>query len=295
MPLVSIGMPVFNSEATLKSSINSVLGQTFVDFELIISDNCSTDSTSAICQEYANKDSRIVYIRQPVNIGAAQNFKFVFDQGKGQYFLWAAGDDERSSDFLEENVRFLETHADYVASTSPNCYEDQEPVGDNLVTFEIVGTIEERFMQFFDNCWRSHGVFYSVFRKEVLDDCEALGHSFTAADWAIDLFLIKHGNVHRSVNGMIVFGANGLSRGVDPFGHFRNEFIEWILPFKSLNPYVLKLSADLPLAVRINIMKRLLKLNLAVSYLPLYTVIHRSLYPIYCRYFKPHLSHGKSK
>jgi glycosyltransferase involved in cell wall biosynthesis len=288
-------MPVFNSEATLKLAIDSILKQTFTDFELIISDNCSTDSTSAICQEYANKDSRISYIRQATNIGGVRNFKFVLDQGRRKYFLWAAADDVRSSDFLEENVRFLETHADYVASTSPNCFEGQNPVGTNLVTFEIVGSVEERFMQFFDNCWQSHGIFYSVFRKEALSTCEVLNQSFTAADWVVDLFLIKHGNVHRSVNGLTTFGVNGASRGVDAWGAFRNGLIEWVVPFKSLSAYVFKLSADLPLAVRFTIIKRLLKLNLAVSYRPLYAVIHPILYPMYYRYVRGYLRQGKSK
>lgn len=294
VPLVSIGMPIFNSEATLKLAIDSILEQTFTDFELIISDNCSTDSTSAICQEYANKDSRISYIRQAANIGSVRNFKFVLDQGRCNYFLWAAGDDVRSPDFLEENVQFLETHADYVASTSPNYFEGQNPVGTNLVTFEIVGSVEERFMQFFDNCWQSHGIFYSVFRKEILADCEVLNQSFTALDWAIDLFLIKHGNVHRSVNGLTTFGVNGVSRGADAWGVFRNGFIEWVVPFKSLTAYMFKLSADLPLPVRYTIIKRLLKLNLSVSYRPLYAIIYPVLYPIYRRYVRQYLRPNRS-
>jgi glycosyltransferase involved in cell wall biosynthesis len=297
MPLVSVGMPVFNSEATLETVIDSLLGQSFTDFELIISDNASTDATPAICQDYANKDSRIKYIRQPKNVGANRNFKFVFEQGKGRYFLWAAGDDVRSSDFLEENVQFLETHADYVASTSPNRFEGQDPEGDNLVTFEIVGTIEERFEKFFENCWQSHGIFYSVFHKDVLGDCEVLaqGITFTGLDWAVDLILVKHGNIHRTIKGLTIFGVNGVSMSADPWGAFRNKFIEWIVPFYSLSAYVLNLTGDLPLAVRFKIMKRLLKLNLSVSYRPLYVVIHRLLYPTYCRYVKPYMRRGRSK
>jgi glycosyltransferase involved in cell wall biosynthesis len=294
-PLVSIGMPVFNCEATLKSALDSMLEQSFSDFELIISDNCSTDSTSAICQEYASKDSRIIYIRQPINIGPFPNFNFVFNQGKGRYFLWAAGDDIRSSDFLEENVHFLETHIDYVASTSPNCFEGQESAEDNLVTFEIVGTTEERFMQFFENCWQSNGIFYSVYRKEVLRDCKVLEQSFFAIDWVIDLFLIKQGNIHRTSKGLAIFGASGASNTGNPWRTFRNSFIEWIVPFYRLNIYVWKLSWDLPIPVRIKIMKKLLKLNLSVSYRPLYAAFYPVLYPIYCRYIKQLVRHDKSK
>lgn len=292
MPLVSVGMPVYNADATLKLAIDSVLNQSFTDFELIISDNCSTDSTSDICKEYASKDPRIIYIRQNSNIGGARNLKFVLNQGGSKYFLWAAGDDVRSPNFLEENVEFLENHANYVASTSPNCFEGQDPTSENLVVFDIVGNVEERFMRFFDNCWKSHGIFYSVFRRQILGDCDVLDRSFAAVDWVVNLTLIKNGNIHRSANGLTIFGVNGVSSGADRWGAFRNDFVEWILPFKSMSAHVFRLSADLPFAVRFSVMKRLIRFNIAASYLPLYSVIHAVLHPIYCRYIKRYLPLG---
>jgi glycosyltransferase involved in cell wall biosynthesis len=295
LPMVSIGMPIFNSEATLRLAIDSILKQSYTEFELIISDNCSTDSTSEICREYEKIDSRIFYIRQAENIGATKNFEFVFNQGRGKYFLWAAGDDERSFDFLEVNIKFLEAHSGYIASTSPNCFASEETQGHGFVSFDIVGSVEERFIKFFDNCWQSHGIFYSVFRREVLINCEILGSSFMAADWAINLCLIKHGNVHRSVNGLTTFGVNGVSRGADAWGIFRNGFVEWVVPFKSLTAYVFKLSADLPFPIRYRIIKRLLKLNLSVSYRPLYAIIYPVLYPIYRRYVRQNLRSSSYK
>lgn len=292
-------MPVFNCEATLKLAIDSILKQTFTDFELIISDNCSTDSTSLICQEYAKNDPRIVYIKQPINIGGWQNFRFVLDQGGSHYFWWAAGDDVHSSDFLEVNIQYLETHADYVASTSPNCFQGQNPVGPNLVTFEIVGAVEDRFIQFFDNCWQSHGIFYSVFRKKALLDCAEIRKCLDkscgiAMDWEVILSLANQGNIHRNANGLTIFGVNGISRIGNPWAAARSFFIEWIIPFYTFNSYVWKLSKDLPLVSRIKIMKRLLKFNLGVSYYPLYAVIHPILYPIYYRFIRGYLRHGKS-
>jgi glycosyltransferase involved in cell wall biosynthesis len=283
-------MPVYNADATLKSAIDSVLNQSFTDFELIISDNCSTDSTSLICQEYVEKDPRVTYLRQSSNIGGARNLKFVLDQGKSKYFLWAAGDDVRSFDFLKENVDFLENHTNYVASTSPNCFEGQEPTSKNLVVFEIVGNVEERFIQFFDNCWKSHGIFYSVFRRHVLGDCDVLNHSFAAVDWVVNLTLIKNGNIHRSANGLTIFGVNGVSSGADRWGAFRNDFLEWIVPFKSMSSHVFRLSVDFPFAVRFRIVKRLIRFNIAASYLPIYSVIHAVLHPIYSRYIKKYFA-----
>lgn len=92
-PHVTLGMPVHNGERYIRQAIDSVRSQTFEDFELVIADNASTDSTEAICREYVRTDSRIRYHRQARNLGAAQNFNFVFNQCRSPYFKWMAHDD----------------------------------------------------------------------------------------------------------------------------------------------------------------------------------------------------------
>jgi glycosyltransferase involved in cell wall biosynthesis len=101
MAMVSIGMPVFNGEKNIKEAIESLINQTFIDIELIISDNASTDSTSSICQSYAKADHRIKYIRQSSNIGAHANFLYVLNSASGEYFMWAAHDDIWSKEWIE--------------------------------------------------------------------------------------------------------------------------------------------------------------------------------------------------
>lgn len=101
IPKVSIGMPVYNGEAFIRAAVESLLAQTFKDFELIISDNASTDLTEKICRDYASKDPRIRYVRQKNNIGALGNFLFVLNEAAGDYFMWNAADDYRSSDCVE--------------------------------------------------------------------------------------------------------------------------------------------------------------------------------------------------
>ena len=83
-PKVSIGMPVYNGAKTIEKAINSLLAQTFKDFELIISDDASDDETGSICQRYASKDSRILYVRQAQNIGEYSNSKFLLSKAKGK-------------------------------------------------------------------------------------------------------------------------------------------------------------------------------------------------------------------
>lgn len=107
-PRVSIGLPVYNGENYLKDAIDSILSQTFTDFELIISDNASTDRTPDICQAYAVKDPRIRYYRIEQNQGAARNFNRVFELSLGGYFKWAAHDDIIASDYISKCVEVLD-------------------------------------------------------------------------------------------------------------------------------------------------------------------------------------------
>tara|TARA_B100000953_G_scaffold299311_1_gene298796 strand:+ start:169 stop:1101 length:933 start_codon:yes stop_codon:yes gene_type:complete len=118
-PQVSIGMPVYNTdEKFLYTALDCLLKQSYSNFELIISDDCSTDSTSRICREYAKKDSRINYIRQEKNMGALPNFNFVLEQAKSKYFMWAEVDDKWKPDFIEKNVSILESNPKFVGSIS---------------------------------------------------------------------------------------------------------------------------------------------------------------------------------
>ena len=113
-PTVSIGMPVYNGEKYLRQAISSILNQTYPDFELIISDNASTDETRQICLQYAARDRRIRYQCNPQNIGAAKNFNLVFKLASGKYFKWMAHDDTVTSDFLSKCVDILEQNLQVV-------------------------------------------------------------------------------------------------------------------------------------------------------------------------------------
>ncbi len=108
-PKVSIGLAVYNGEKYLKQAVNSILAQTFTDFELIISDNASTDRTQQICEEYARQDPRIRYSRNPENIGGANNENLTFKLSRGRYFRWAAHDDVCGPRLLEKLVEALDS------------------------------------------------------------------------------------------------------------------------------------------------------------------------------------------
>src|SRR5260370_23324994 len=94
LPRVSVGLPVFNGERYLARALGCLLAQDYQDFELIVSDNASTDATESICREYAARDPRLRYHRNETNIGASPNYNRVFGLARGEFFKWASHDDE---------------------------------------------------------------------------------------------------------------------------------------------------------------------------------------------------------
>jgi glycosyltransferase involved in cell wall biosynthesis len=127
-PLLSVGLFIYNGEPFIRESLDSLLSQTFRDFELIISDNGSTDRTQAICEQYASLDSRLHYYRNERNRGAGWNIRRVFELATGKYFKWAACDDLCSSDFFERCIDVLERDPSVVLAHSRTRVIDQSGI-----------------------------------------------------------------------------------------------------------------------------------------------------------------------
>jgi glycosyltransferase involved in cell wall biosynthesis len=117
-PRLTVGLPVYNGENFIAESIESLLGQTFEDFELVISDNASTDSTLDICRQYEKQDSRVRLVRQPRNIGLMPNHDFTFREARGELFKWAAHDDLYARDLLKLCVEALDKHPNVILAHS---------------------------------------------------------------------------------------------------------------------------------------------------------------------------------
>src|SRR5246127_6023313 len=115
-PLVSVGLFVYNGERFIEEALQSILKQTFTDFELIISDNASTDRTGEIVKAYAERDNRIRYYRNEKNIGAGWNARRVYELATGKYFKWATADDFLEPDLLRRCVEILESDPGCVAA-----------------------------------------------------------------------------------------------------------------------------------------------------------------------------------
>ena len=119
VPRVSIGLPVYNGEKYLRFAIDSILGQDFTDFELILSDNASTDGTGRICSEYASNDTRIRYFKNERNLGAAPNHIRVFELARAPLFKWASYDDIHLPSFLRKCVETMDGAPPSVVLVAP--------------------------------------------------------------------------------------------------------------------------------------------------------------------------------
>ena len=125
-PKLSIGLPVYNGERYLSGTLDSLLGQSYAEFELIVSDNASTDGTEDICRDYCDRDPRVAYHRYDVNRGAAWNFNNAVRLSRGRYFKWAAHDDLYAPTFLERCVEVLDRDPEVVLCFSRTDFIDDQ-------------------------------------------------------------------------------------------------------------------------------------------------------------------------
>lgn len=119
-PRVTIGLPVHNGEKYIEQALDSILAQTFVDFDLIVSDDASTDRTQEICQAYCAMDPRIRYHRNENSLGVSPNFNRAFDLSSSEYFKWAAYDEVIAPEFLSRCVEVLDRNS-AVVNCFPRC------------------------------------------------------------------------------------------------------------------------------------------------------------------------------
>lgn len=205
-PKITIGMPVYNGENDIHNALDSLLSQTFRDFELIISDNASIDSTSSICLKYVERDTRIRYIRQNKNMGGIWNFNFVLQESSCKYFMWAAADDYWDPRFLEKNLRVLDMNkniigsignVEFVGENLPNMYRTNE----KGTTFQYLikhlppPTLSLSEKISFHLRYNRGMSTYSVFRTEILKKC-IIKWNHLSLDQAIVLSTLKHGDLH---------------------------------------------------------------------------------------------------
>jgi glycosyltransferase involved in cell wall biosynthesis len=260
-PRVIVGMPVYNGERTVEAAIQSILDQSFRKFRLIISDNASTDRTADICKEFANRDARLTYIRQPYNLGTEANFSYVLAASACDYFCWAAADDTRSPDFLELTLQFLDSHPDYIAATCPTRFKGSSF---NSITMGDQSSTEDdpynRILSFFD-CWHANARFCSLFRYRALRSWLVKPDSFLGADWLLVLQALSEGKSHRLESGYVELGKHGISNSLTIFSRYRTRPVHWIFPFFDLSKRLIQLFAETSASGKVKLFATLIRIN----------------------------------
>jgi glycosyltransferase involved in cell wall biosynthesis len=178
-PRVSLGMPVYNGERHIEEALDSLLAQSLDDFEVVISDNASTDSTEEICRAYVDKDDRIRYVRHRANYGPIYNFNTVFRLSRGEYFKWCSSDDVCAPDYLMRAVDVLDTDQSVVLvfpliagiddagrpTTLPGQILDRGSADSVSSPDPVI-----RFRKLIRHIWWVDAAFYGLMRADVLSD-----------------------------------------------------------------------------------------------------------------------------
>jgi glycosyltransferase involved in cell wall biosynthesis len=197
VPRVSIGLPVYNGERYLRFAIDSLLEQDYIDFELIISDNASTDATQAICEEFADKDPRVRYYRNQTNLGASGNYDRVFELARGELFKWAAHDDVHLPGFLRRCVEVFEQAPSTVVLVAPRTEIIDEDGRRTMQLAESLHTARSLPHQRVADVLRKVAwatAQFGLFRSEALRKTRLIG-PFLASDWVLLLELAILGEI----------------------------------------------------------------------------------------------------
>lgn len=142
IPLISVGIPAYNAAAHIGTTLEGLLAQSFGDFEVIVSDNASTDATRDVVENYAQHDARIRYERQPSNIGANPNYSYVVHRARGKFFKWSSSSDWCAPDFLERCLNVLSAHDDAVL-VAPRTFLFQDDLGKSEEYADDIAILDE--------------------------------------------------------------------------------------------------------------------------------------------------------
>jgi glycosyltransferase involved in cell wall biosynthesis len=195
-PQISIGLPVLDGEKHLPRCLDSLLGQTLTDFEIIISDNASCDSTPEICHAYSALDGRIRFLRNETNLGLAANYNRVFRESRGTYFKWAPHDDWIDPEFLAKCHATLEAERDVVACTTAVTLHDN--IGHEIDCWQpgrefVGGDVSRRARALIEGLQEPHAL-YGLIRSDALRQTQLMG-TFLGADRVLLLALVLQGEI----------------------------------------------------------------------------------------------------
>ena len=260
---VSICIPVYNAAKTMSRCLESVVKQNFDDYEIIISDNNSTDNSFNICNFYNKKYKRIKLFKQKKKIPVYSNFKFLLKKAKGKYIMWIASHHQISKNFLLNNSKNLDNNHDFVASMGIDYFIKNKKKEIHKQKFGFQNNSYNNIKLFLKKCWRTHGLFYSLIRRENLFKSSKFLKPYLASDWIFMLSLINNGKVYREKKAFIILGKEGASTQKKLKLYIKRKYLSF-LPYYHFNKNFIKIinSSNINLYEKIVLFSKSLMLNL---------------------------------
>lgn len=230
-PLVTIGIPAFNSEKTISAAIESVLQQNYENLELIVSDNFSNDATLDICEGFKRIDPRVTVFAQSNNIGAVNNFNFLLERANGTYFCWLGSDDRFAPEHIALSVALLRKESDLIGCMAQAIFDFEVSSDIKPATYQFGSSPIQRIRAFFTNPGRSHGLFYGLYKVEKLRSYRFLSREFFAWDWCLILHLLAQGKIGSTKRLGLISGSKGVSSTNLVYRHYGISGVKRLLPY----------------------------------------------------------------
>lgn len=221
-PRITLAMPVYNGSNYISEAIESILNQTYQDFELIITDNKSTDSTPEICREFEKCDPRVRYYCNPQNLGAARNYNRGFELARGQFLKWCAHDDRLSPTFLERCVETLDARPEVTLAFARTQCIDEDGEFIDWDTSSIMGSVDsdsapDRFYTAITSAGTCFPIF-GLFRMDMLRR-STLHRRYYGSDRALIAEAALLGKAVQVANDAVFYNREHRKRSINMVDH----------------------------------------------------------------------------
>jgi glycosyltransferase involved in cell wall biosynthesis len=207
IPRVSIGLPVYNGEKYLVKTLDNLLGQSFSDIEIVISDDGSLDKTEDICNQYLYKDPRIRYYRQSSNFRMpVKNFRFALDKAHGEYFMFACHDDSWDRNYIKELVNILDSNPE--CSLAFSNYKIKNLMGDDEIAVDVSSSVSgSKYIRYMTRIIDTQpALIFGLFRRKTFSSKNLI---------LADFFTLHFGNLMALQGKIKIFEGYMMSWGID--------------------------------------------------------------------------------
>jgi len=240
---LSIVVPIYHGEQYVQAKFESLLEIKGINYELIFSVNKSSDRSQELLDTLCKAQSNVIAINQHSFVSAGRNFQVEVQAARGKHLFVSAVDDICDKEFYQEALEILEKNPS-VCAVAPKSQFETDAQGNNQITFELLGSVEERLRTLMQNMRMSHGIYYSLIRRDVVLNLYRnyeKDFTFVGGDWLFNLKLAMVGEVFRT-NSKCTYGGKGISKSSNALWKPGDKWLKKVLPYGDMIIKVLKLA-----------------------------------------------------